>query len=135
MVMSREWSQERRKHVFAIDSTPEFLDVVRVLLQNESYNVTTTNYVPRTYEQIAALQPDLLVVDLGRNEKTAHDLLEQLQVAVITRHIPIIVTSANPSMLSYVQQQRYRFGGSHFIAKPLDEKELLEAVRSHIGSA
>lgn len=38
--------------------------MVRVLLQEKRYNVTTTNYLPRTCQQIAALQPSLLLIDL-----------------------------------------------------------------------
>lgn len=40
--------QNQLQHIFAVNHDPEFLDIVRVLLQGEMYNVTTTNYVPRT---------------------------------------------------------------------------------------
>ena len=56
--------QEGRKHIFALNGAPEFLNIVRELFQEEGFNVTTTNYVPRSYDQIAALQPDLLIVDV-----------------------------------------------------------------------
>lgn len=39
-------SQEGRRHIFAIDGSPDFLNVIRDLFQEEHYNVTTTNYVP-----------------------------------------------------------------------------------------
>jgi hypothetical protein len=51
-------SQEQRKHIFAINGAPEFLNIVRDLFQDEGYNVTTTNFVPNSFEQIAALAPD-----------------------------------------------------------------------------
>ncbi|HEX2348902.1 MAG TPA: hypothetical protein VHI51_10765, partial [Ktedonobacterales bacterium] len=57
---TQETRQGQRQHIFAVNHDPEFLDVMRMLLQDERYNVTTTNYVPRTWEQIAALQPSLL---------------------------------------------------------------------------
>ena len=50
-------SQESRKHIFAINGSPDFLNVIRDLFQEEDYNVTTTNYVPTSFEQIAALTP------------------------------------------------------------------------------
>lgn len=59
-----EARQAERWHVFAVNHDPEFMDVVRVLRQEERYNVTTTNYLPRTCQQIAALQPSLLLIDL-----------------------------------------------------------------------
>jgi hypothetical protein len=67
--------QEGRKHVLAINGSPEFLNIVRELFQEEAYNVTTTNYVPTSFDQIAALQPDVLLVDVavGRHAGGAAD--------------------------------------------------------------
>ena len=56
--------QMARKHIFVVNGSAEFLDIMRDLLQEEQYNVTTTNFVPRTFEQIEALRPDLLMIDL-----------------------------------------------------------------------
>lgn len=77
---TQEARQGERKHIFAVNHDPEFLDVVRVLLQDESYNVTTTNYVPRTWDQIAALQPSLLLIDISPRSQAGWELLEQLHV-------------------------------------------------------
>ena len=61
---SNEQSRMERQHVFVVNASPDFLDVVRELLQEEEYNVTTTNFVPKTFDQIATLDPALLIVDL-----------------------------------------------------------------------
>jgi hypothetical protein len=42
-------SQEGRKHIFAINGSPDFLNVIRDLFQEEHCNVTTTNYVPNSF--------------------------------------------------------------------------------------
>src|SRR4051812_8768800 len=57
-------TQEGRKHVFAINSASEFLDIVREVLQEEHYTVTTTTFGPNAFAQIAAVQPDVLIVDV-----------------------------------------------------------------------
>jgi hypothetical protein len=36
-----------RKHIFVVIGAPAFLNLVRALLQDADFNVTTTNYVPR----------------------------------------------------------------------------------------
>ena len=59
-----ERSQERRKHVFAINASPPFLNIIRELFQ-EGYNVTTTNFAPNSFAQIEALQPDALIIDIA----------------------------------------------------------------------
>jgi hypothetical protein len=60
-----ERRQMVRKHGFVVNGSPAFLDVVRELLQDERCNVTTTNYVPHAFDQIASLAPDRLLVDLA----------------------------------------------------------------------
>jgi CheY-like chemotaxis protein len=52
--------QMRRQHIFVVNGSAAFLDVVRELLQDEQYNVTTTNFVPLTFKQIETAQPSLL---------------------------------------------------------------------------
>jgi hypothetical protein len=52
-------SQEHRKHVFAVNGSLAFLNVVRELFQEEAYNVTTTtNYVPNSFAQAEEMRGD-----------------------------------------------------------------------------
>ena len=39
--------QMHRQHIFVVNGSADFLDVVRELLQDEHYNVTTTDFVPK----------------------------------------------------------------------------------------
>ena len=71
--------QEPRKHVFAINTSPEFLNIVRELFQEEGYNVTTTNFAPNSFQQIEALQPDALIIDIAIGQEAGWELLEQLE--------------------------------------------------------
>ncbi len=73
-----ERSQERRKHVFAINASPPFLNIIRELFQEEGYNVTTTNFAPNSFAQIEALQPDALIIDIAIGQEAGWELLEQL---------------------------------------------------------
>ena len=57
---AHEQTQMKRQHIFAVNGAPDFLEIVRQLLQEERFNVTTTNFVPETFDQIAALHPALL---------------------------------------------------------------------------
>lgn len=130
-----EAHQGARQHIFAVNHEPEFLDVLRVLLQDEHYNVTTTNYVPSTWKQIAALQPSLLLIDLAPQYQAPRDLLEHLHAEGVTSRIPIVVTSTQPSLLERVQGEHDRYGGDRLVAKPLDLDTLMDAIRSLIGPA
>jgi DNA-binding response OmpR family regulator len=122
-----------RKHVFVIQSEPTFLDVVRELLLDERYHVTTTDFLPETYNAIVAFQPDLLILDLLFGKRSGWDLLVQLTDAVLTRDIPVIVTSTDPDLLEEARRLQARFGDRRFLIKPFDLQVLLNAVHDLIG--
>src|SRR5690554_1063582 len=97
--MSDHQLQEHRKHIFVVNGAPEFLNLMRDVFQEERYNVTTTNFVPRSFDQIAALQPDALIVDIVAGQQAGWDLLERLHAEAATTGIPVIVVSTNPQLL------------------------------------
>jgi DNA-binding response OmpR family regulator len=130
-----EPAQMDRSHVFVINREPSILDLLRELLQEERYNVTTTNLMPRTFDQIAALQPSVLVVDLAFGQRAEWELLERLQEESVTQGIPVMVVSTDVRLLADVGAQRERYGGDLFLAKPFDIEEILAGIRSLVGEA
>jgi CheY-like chemotaxis protein len=127
--------QEERKHIFAINGAPEFLNLVRELFQEEGYNVTTTNFVPKSFDQIAALQPDAVIVDVVVGQEAGWELLERLHAQVETRGIPVLVVSTNPLLLEEAQAQADRYGTRRYLGKPFNIDEILRVTRDMIGDA
>ena len=127
--------QEQRKHIFAINGSVDFLNIVRELFQEEDYNVTTTNFVPNSFEQIQALQPDALLVDVAAGESAGWELLEQLHAAAATNHIPVLVLSTSPRLLERARELAERYGNHRYLNKPFDLEVLLSNIREMIGEA
>ena len=147
-MVEEDRSQEGRTHIFAINSSPEFLTIVRDLFEEESYNsvqdrfdeegytVTTSEFVPEVFDQITALHPDALMVDVAVGETAGWELLERLHAEPATTDIPVLVTSTSPQLLDRAQEQAARYGTHHtYLAKPLDLDELLAAMQEMIGDA
>jgi CheY-like chemotaxis protein len=130
-----EARQMARQHIFVINHDPEFLEVIRILLQDDQYNVTTTNYAPRTWDQIAALRPSLLLIDLSPRSQVGWELLERVRDAASTSGIPIIVTSTDPRIIERVKQDPAQYGVNAVIDKPFDVDALLGAIHDLIGPA
>ena len=126
---------EDRKHVFVINGAPAFLNLMRDLFQNERYNVTTTNFVPNSFAQIEALQPDVLIVDIVIGQQAGWELLERLHAAASTTGIPVLVVSTSPHLLARAQEQAAHFGAYRSLTKPFDLNELLTAIDEMIGPA
>jgi DNA-binding response OmpR family regulator len=128
-------SQEGGKHVFAINGSPDFLNLIRDLFQEEGYNVTTTNYVPTSFEQIETAHPDALIVDIIVGQQAGWELLEQLGAEANTAGIPVLVVSTNPRLLTRAQDQAARYGTHRYLEKPFDVEALLAHIREMIGVA
>jgi DNA-binding response OmpR family regulator len=124
-----------RKHIVVVNGAPLFLDLMRLFLNDQNYNVTTTNFVPRTFDQIGGLQPDLLIIDLTIGQQAGWDLLERLRLDALTHSIPVIVVSTMPHLLEQARADADRFGGQLFLSKPFNLDDLLAGIRSLIGEA
>lgn len=133
--LDAERRQMRRKHIFAVNGEAHFLDVLRILFQAEQFNVTTTNFVPQTFDQIAALKPDLLIIDLALGQEAGWGLLEQLHHEAVTRNIPVILASTTAALLERAQTDVERYGESRVLVKPMNIDALLNAVIELIGPA
>jgi CheY-like chemotaxis protein len=126
--------QMGRRHIFIVNRDPAFLELARTLLQDEEgYSVTTTNFIRETFDQIVALEPSLLIIDLTIGEHAGWDLLDRLQDETITRKIPVIVASTDPRLLDHAKANQHRYAGDCFLAKPLDIFELHDSIHSLIS--
>jgi len=127
--------QMRRHHVVIVNSDPAFLDAVRVLLQGNDYNVTTTNLVPRSYDLIKAAGTDVLVIDLTIEEPAVWSLVEQVRKGEQTRRLPVIFTATNPELLERAERQNWPAGGRFIFLKPFQPADLRDAVHALTGPA
>lgn len=124
-----------RKHIFVINGAPEFLNLMRDILQDQRFNVTTTNFVPNSFAQIAALQPDALIVDIVVGQQAGWDLLERLHGGVTTTGIPVVVVSTSTRLLKEAQEQAARFGTHRYLVKPFDLDALMTMIEEMVGEA
>ena len=128
-------NQVPRRHVFAINTSPEFLNVVRELFQEEGYHVTTTNFAPNSFAQIEALHPDALIVDIAIGQEAGWELLEQLDADADTAGIPVLVVSTASRLLAHAEAHAARYGSHRFLEKPLDLEAMLRTIQEMIGEA
>ena len=134
-VEAAEQTRMQRQHIVAVNGSPDFLDVLRELLQGEDYNVTATNFVPNTFDQIAALDPDLVIIDLVVGDRAGWDLVGRLVGEAATQRIPVILVSTSVRELEKAQEHPSRFGEYRYLQKPFDLDDLLRTVEELIGPA
>lgn len=127
--------QMQRQHIFVVNGSAEFLDIMRELLQDEQYNVTTTNFVPATFAQIESANPSLLLIDLVVGEEAGWDLLASLRQGATTNQIPAILVSTTSSLLDHAREDFGGVGNERYLVKPFDLDDLLSMVEDLVGKA
>jgi CheY-like chemotaxis protein len=132
-VAAPERAQHGRPHIFVVDGAPDFLILMRELLQDEAYHVTTTNFAPATFAQIATARPDVLIVDLAVGQRAGWDLLERLHAGATTAEIPVITVSTSPAHLARAEELAAQYGTTAVLAKPFDLDDLLTLVAAALS--
>jgi DNA-binding response OmpR family regulator len=127
--------QLQRQHIFVVNGSADFLDIVRELLQGELYNVTTTNFVPDTFAQIEAAAPSLLIIDLVVGEQIGWSLLAKLHEEATIHQLPIILVSTTPRLLDEARARHGEIGGDRYLSKPFDLGDLIAMIDDLVGQA
>jgi two-component system response regulator VicR len=123
-----------RKHVFAVNSSPDFLLIVREVLADEGYAVTTSDFASNAFTRIVMRQPDVVIIDVAVGESAGWDLLRRLHTEAATTNIPVLVTSTSAELLEQALEQAAWYGTNRsYVTKPMDLDQLLATMRGMIG--
>lgn len=116
--------------VLTYDDDPPLRAVYRELLGEEGYRVTLAAEPLSDPADVAALGPNLVIVDLmaGRQE-TGSGFLAGLKAHPDTRHLPVLVCSGDSVRLSEMEWQLSAWG-CRVVGKPFDIDVFLGAVRA-----
>jgi DNA-binding response OmpR family regulator len=113
------------KRVLVVDDEPKIVNVVRDYLQDAGFAVTTAADGRTALERARALQPDLVVLDLGLPGIDGLDVARELR-----RHsgTPIVMLTARGDELDRVLG--LELGADDYVVKPFSPRELVARVRA-----
>ncbi len=122
--------QSTSYHILALNDSPTRGDLLAELLKDEGYQATAMSYRTNDLPAIAAVSPDLIVLDvLTGSEETGWRLVERLKGAPRTREIPVVVcTDAVDS--SEAMWWLLDPTGIWVVNKPFTFDDMLEAVEA-----
>ncbi len=107
--------------------------VLAMALTQEGYRTLLLAQGAGAYEAIRLAQPDLVLLNLWLEEReTGWAVLEQLRADPATRHIPVILCSADAPALA-ARAERVQELGVLILAKPFDLDALWTLVRQVLG--
>lgn len=127
------------KRIVVVDDQADLLTLLRMLLEDQRYQVSVLQDGRGSVEYISTNQPDLVILDLKLRDVSGLDILQSLKAQTATSDIPVIVYSAAVIEAEAVQklaaQEPVRYAGISVLQKPFDLDMLLDRVRAVLGVA
>jgi two-component system phosphate regulon response regulator OmpR len=124
-------------HVVVIDDDLALQEFYRLFLEGEQYRVTILSPYTVSPASIAAIQSDLIILDLVLGGSyNGWSILQALLDAPQTATLPVILVTALPlTTLTVEQQKLVRQRNIPIILKPFDLDTLLGAIKALLPDA
>jgi CheY-like chemotaxis protein len=116
------------KCVLVCEDDEGITDIAQIVLESRGYNVIIQNDSTGVYNRIAEVKPDLILLDLWMPGLSGEEITRQLKADPQTKHIPIIIMSANKDTAQIAREA----GAEAFLAKPFDIVALENIVEVHL---
>lgn len=118
----------KSKKVLVVDDDNDILDVIRIILEDEGYEVSTLDNGREVLEEVANNMPDLILLDVMLCGMDGRDVCKNLKAHTLFKLIPIIMISASHNLQGFLDEEGAADG---FISKPFDIDNLIAVVDAH----
>jgi PAS domain S-box-containing protein len=121
--------------VMAIDDEEDALSLLRVVLESAGAAVTTVASSSAVLERMEAVQPQVIVVDLGMPGMDGFELIERIRASTnpLIRDVPAAALTAFAR--SEDRTKALRSGFEMHLAKPVDPGELVASIATLVRRA
>ncbi|HEV2236556.1 MAG TPA: response regulator [Ktedonobacterales bacterium] len=127
------------KHILIVDDQADLLSLMRMLLEDQQYQVSVLREGTDTLAHVQAEQPDLVILDLRLEDVSGFDVLRALKAHAATADVPVIIYTAAIIEAAAVEgllaHDPDYYAGVSVLQKPFDLDALLERVHQLLGSA
>lgn len=117
--------------ILAVDDDRDIVDVIRLILEDEGYEVSTLTSGIDVLKVIASLRPDLILLDVMLGGIDGRDICRQIKNHEIFKNIPVVMISASHNLQSLLTLPD---SPNDFIAKPFDIDSLIKTVKAQLAA-
>lgn len=114
--------------ILAVDDTPENLEILRLRLEANGYEVMTAADGEEGLAKVREFKPDLILLDIMMPKLDGISVVRTLKQDVSLRSIPVILVTAKADTRDVVEG--LDAGGDDYLTKPFEHRALLARVRS-----
>ena len=118
----------QQPHILCINHSPEILALMKDLLEDEGFRVTTHSRLDKDLDKIAQLAPDVIIIDyMWTSSDDEWVFLTMLTINPRTQHIPLILCTAAVQQARDLQEHLFEMG-IRVVLKPFDIDHLARVV-------
>ncbi len=121
----------RQFTVLVVDDTRSNLRLFTDILTQAGYRVLPAPNGHLALNAVRSQHPDIILLDIMMPEISGFEVCEKLKADEYTRDIPVIFISAINETFDKVRA--FEIGGVDYISKPIETKEVLARIRTHLA--
>ena len=119
------------KRVLLIEDEPNIIEAISFILSRDGWTVHTHADGETANTKIAAMPPDVVILDVMLPGKSGYDILRDMRADAPSKDIPVLMLTARGQLRD--RELAERLGATHFMTKPFSNAEVLRVVRSLAG--
>lgn len=116
--------------ILAVDDAPANLEILKVRLESQGYEVFTAVDGEEALARTAELEPDLILLDIMLPKLDGISVVKRLKEDPKHRFVPVILVTAKADTRDVVAG--LEAGGDDYLTKPFEHASLLARVRSQL---
>jgi chemosensory pili system protein ChpA (sensor histidine kinase/response regulator) len=116
--------------VMIVDDSLTVRKITSRLLAREGYQVMTAKDGMDALEQLVAIIPDVLLVDIEMPRMDGFEFTRNVRADERLRGVPIVMITSRTAEKH--RQYAFELGVNHYLGKPYQEEELLRLVATHV---
>ena len=116
-----------KKYILIVDDDPDILDVLRLTIPEEEYEVVEARDGQQALDKIYERPPDLIILDYIIPKINGQEVCQKLKKDILLRHLPVIMLTGKGDVKDKVKG--LDAGADDYIVKPFEPEELLARIR------
>lgn len=123
-------NKKSAKTILVAEDDSGIIDVMKIILQDEGYNVVAAKNESEITKIIERILPNLIFLDIRLGGENGSQIARKLRTEEKTAAIPLIIVSGDSQTEAIAKE----VNASSYLAKPFDIQVLLSVVKKYISS-